>query len=361
MRCLLALVSGLALAGSNAHAQIKFADFTPAPAASDKTREVAFQEARKRADLKHGTLISVNLMNGSKVTGTIVRFDEANKRLLLRTRAGAAPVAYAENDIKKIDKATRTVDTDIRSVGYGPDGDEWSDLPEGRGIQVNQNGVLRLRPRTEWQAPIKPAALNRQPDNPIKPAIDEPRGRVQNVIEPEIVKQVYYNGTQRTVVYISKVISPGEREILDQIEKAENDLMAMSHQRDQRDIAMNLELTLQEERLRNMSIINTTMLNEYYASYPYPQLTAFPLSAIVPFAVTDFATMAQQRSQKGILVQLSQAVPPQVSPLDRVPPVDMQAYSKAREEYMRLIRTSAIFEDGRIVAVAARDTAPATK
>jgi hypothetical protein len=357
MRHVLAVGLGIALAGTiltgSVQAQIKFADFDPAGDSTLKAQGIAFQEAKGGADLQHGTLVSVKLKDGSKVTGHVVRLDPKNKRLYVRTQAGEAPMAYAENDIKKIDKATREVDATDSIVRASFGSSEWRDLPGSNGLQENDNGVVRIRPKKASTA-IKPAALEGKGDNKIKPLIEETNYRVQNVVEAEIIKQVSYNGTQRSVVYISSVVSPGEREILDQLQKAENDLMALANLKEQRETAIAQEMSMQEERIRNQKLINQTMQNENYSNYPYPYLpggvTAPLQGALMPYL--GFST--NRLPNKGVVTQLPQVLPPAAGLLERLPNVDPQTYAKARDEYAQLLRNHAFFENGRLIAVAAK-------
>ena len=67
------LVVGLASAGP-ASAQIKFADL-PAPKADASAKGIVFQPVKDKADLKHGALVTVEMKNGSKMTGHVVRID----------------------------------------------------------------------------------------------------------------------------------------------------------------------------------------------------------------------------------------------------------------------------------------------
>ena len=71
MRAMNVFVIGLTLAGLSAaepaRAQVKFANFTPMQ--TKPKQEVVFQDAKEQADLKHGTLVSLKLNNGTKVVG----------------------------------------------------------------------------------------------------------------------------------------------------------------------------------------------------------------------------------------------------------------------------------------------------
>jgi hypothetical protein len=335
-------LAALILSAGPLQAQIKFANFK---SPGDKTGDVAFQEAKDRADLQHGALVALNLNDGTKVTGHVVRLDAKNKKLYVRARAGEAPTAYAESDIKKIDKATREVDA---IVPAGLEGSQWWDIPGSNGLEENASGAVRIKARRP--VTVKPAALKTGGDK-IRPLVEDTNLRVQNVVEPEIIKQVSYNGTQRSVIYISNTISPGEREILNQLQKAENDLLELTALKEQREIALLQETFMQEERLRNQRLINDTMVNENNSNYPYPVL-ALPASAVA--VGNGFLTRPVRHASKGVITQLPQVLPAPNSLLDRLPPVDPQVLAKARDDHANLLRAHAYFENGRLVAVAAK-------
>jgi len=129
--------------------------------------------------------------------------------------------------------------------------------------------------------------------------------------------------------------------------------MIMSNIRDQREMAIGLELAMQEERVKNQRLINITLQNENQVNYPYPQTieteTVYPGPHMY---LTRIVTPRQ--TQKGVITSLPQVLPGATGMLDRLPAVDPQAYAKARDDYMQLLRTQAIIEDGRLVAVVAK-------
>ena len=70
---------------------------------------MTYQEAKSKSDLKHGTLVRLKLQNGSEVVGHVVYMDTKENRLFVRSKPGEKPVAYAEGDLRKIEKAVRQV------------------------------------------------------------------------------------------------------------------------------------------------------------------------------------------------------------------------------------------------------------
>ncbi len=223
--------------------------------------------------------MSLKLNNGTQVVGHVVRFDPKNNRLFVRSTPGEAPVGYAENDIKSLKKAVR-------------------------------------------QSAAKKAG----------------KGRPRNVVEPEITRQVIINGTQRSVTYYAAALSPAERAVLDQLQRAENDLAALNYREDQRDMALAQEASLQDKRLRSIRLVNDTMRNENYTNYPYPPATIYNAGFPLP------------GQYKGVVTILPQPVPPAVGIIDRLPPVNPQVIAKARDDVARL-RSQLVYEDGRPVAV----------
>jgi hypothetical protein len=242
MRTAHALVLSLSalLAGwaGYARAQVKFADLSPA----------------QKNNLRNGSLVSLELDNGTKVKGRVVRIDMPTDRIFLRIHAGEAPVPYAGNDIRKIEPAT---------------------------------GV---------------------------PA------------QPEIHQQVIYNGAERSVVYTSSVLSPAERDVLARLQKAQDNMQAVVHSRERHESALAMETTFQEERLRTQRLINLTLMNENSASCPY--LPCY----------------------KSLIIAWPQMIPAAAPMVDRAPPPDPQALSKAREDLARL-QDMAVYDSGRLVAV----------
>src|SRR5437016_2257028 len=87
------LAVGLFVAGAvwigPAGAQVKFASL-PSEEPSSRPREITYEQVKGKADLRHGTLVSLELMDKTKVTGHVVRFDAKNDRLYIRTKPGEA-------------------------------------------------------------------------------------------------------------------------------------------------------------------------------------------------------------------------------------------------------------------------------
>ncbi len=323
----LALLAVLTWATGSARAQVKLADFKNE--AEGAYSDVSFSEVNEKAELKHGTLISLKLNDSTKVIGHLVRIDPKTNRLFLRIKPGEAPIAYNESSIQKLEKATRQVNP---IVPAGFNGETWKNLPNG--LQENNQGVIRIKPKTE--------AL-------IKPAVDfgdeQVRARTENVVESEISKQVIYNGPYRTVVYHSNVISPGERDILEHLQKAENEYMALMHQKELQeslqDTLIAQQMALQQEKLETQKLINETLRiqNSYY--YPYPSGPFVPLGNDKP-------------GQPRVVIKVgSQTITPPVAVADRLPPLDPQSLSKAQEE-LRRVQSQAIFEEGQLIAVVAK-------
>jgi hypothetical protein len=158
------------------------------------------------------------------------------------------------------------------------------------------------------------------------------------------------------VVYSSSVLSPAERDVLARLQRAENEVLGLAHQRDLRDRAVALEMALQEERLRTQRLINDTLYNENSVNYPYPPATpsAAGLLLLTNYSagLTNLASsygLTAVGNPKGVIISLPQVIPA-VSIVDRLPPGDAQAASKAREEWAQL-QNMAVYEDGRLVAV----------
>jgi hypothetical protein len=114
MQWLTLVLVGLALAPQAARAQIKLPIYEEDTATLKK---VVFEEASARGDFQHGRMLRVTLNGADEKTikGTLVRIDKQKGRIYLRTEPGAAPRAFAEKDIKRIDKGV------IREVGYKQD------------------------------------------------------------------------------------------------------------------------------------------------------------------------------------------------------------------------------------------------
>jgi hypothetical protein len=293
MRRLLSLALGLCvgLGGlDSAQAQIKLPVFDPnAVDTPQGIKGVAFEPASDMADFRHGQLLSLTLKNDTKVTGTLVRVDRKSKRLFVRTRPEMAPTAYAESDLKSVEK-----------------------------------GV--------YKGGIRPAGSDASP----------------NVIQPEINRQVIINGNQRTVTYYSTVVSPGERESLDQMARAENDLIALEAAIDNRNRAILHEQSMKDATLRTQQNINMALelLNAIQPVYVSEYQQDYPLVMLNP--------------HKTVIGHLPPVLPTGNGIVESLPAVSPEALSKARET-ARLSVNRGIYEDGRIIAVVSDDSAPTTK
>jgi hypothetical protein len=321
---------GLALAvGGLAQAQFRFADLMTSKVANHAAKEMSFEIATDHADLKHGTLLSLSLNEGAKVRAHLIYFDQNNNRLFVRKNSGGKPEAYGEKDLERIEIATRLV-------------------------------------------------VNQKED-----------GQRQNVVEPEIFKQVCYNGGLASVVYTSNALSQDERDVLAQLQRAENDLMALTYQKAQQDDANAQEKLLQQEQLRTQRLINTVVKNELTVNFPHPPrvpLLTYGSSFDLLQFVRPFVT-AKDRGQPidaqtlrlmnnvmeneltvnfrhpprvplltygscfygGCFDQFSYVHPP-VFVRDRSQPIDPQMLLKAKD-MLDQIRRLAVYEDGRLVAV----------
>ncbi len=100
---LLAMTAVAALAGP-AWAQVRFADFGDTAPDKSALKNVSYREAKEKADLKSGTLVTLKLRDGTQVNGHVVYLDPKANRLFVRSKPGKAPVGYAETDIAKVEK-----------------------------------------------------------------------------------------------------------------------------------------------------------------------------------------------------------------------------------------------------------------
>jgi hypothetical protein len=264
----LSLIALLAAASSVAQAQVKFADLK----AGAQAKDVFFEPAKQLP--AHGTLVALELANGDKVQGHVVRFDLGANELFLRTKPGTAPLVFAGNNIKQMQVASRPGEKGVRQI----------------------------------------------------------------IVAPEIFTQVIYNGTQRSVAFASNVLSPGERDLLARLQKAENDCAALVHQRDQRELAVAQDMALQEEQVKTQRLINQTLRNENSINYPYPPATP------------DAAGLLTLRAFRGVWTILPQVVPSAVGVVNALPVPDAKAMAECQAELARL-QSQAVYENGRLVAV----------
>ena len=104
----------IATACDQLHAQIKLPIFEED---NGKLQRVVFQEAGERSDFQHGKLLRITL-NGDKealINGILVRIDQKNKRIYLRTEPGMPPKMITLAEIKSVDKGV------IREVNFKGD------------------------------------------------------------------------------------------------------------------------------------------------------------------------------------------------------------------------------------------------
>ncbi len=122
---------GLFLLPGWVRAQIKLPVFEEE---SSALKKVVFEEAGQREDFRNGKLMRVTLAGTPEKTvkGILVRVDKQKRRIFLRTEPGAAPLAVAEKDIKRIDKGV------IKEVSSKQDYTE----PEIRALVI-MNGAKR--------------------------------------------------------------------------------------------------------------------------------------------------------------------------------------------------------------------------
>src|SRR5207249_2492668 len=68
-------------------------------------KNVHFEEAAAPFDLRHGRLVRVNMNSeGKTVEGILVRVDNKNGRVYVRTEPGSPPRAFDVKHIQKIEK-----------------------------------------------------------------------------------------------------------------------------------------------------------------------------------------------------------------------------------------------------------------
>jgi len=154
-------------------AQIKLAVFDAEEETKSKIKGVAFEDAKKADDFKHGNLLQLTLKDNSRVVGTLVWADKKNKRLYLRRGTGMPPQPFDEKQITKVQKGVK----------------------EAKGKK--QKGKNEIIP-----AALAPA-----------PAV---------VNQPEILRITEINGNLTTVRYYAPELSPGEKMQLHDMEAAEN-------------------------------------------------------------------------------------------------------------------------------------------
>ncbi len=252
-------------------AQIKLAVFDPSGDPSSGLKGVAFQPAKEAADFTHGTLLALTLNDGKRVIGTMVRSDPKTKRIFVRTKPGVVPGAYAETDLKHVEKATRP---------------------------VSAEGITPAGTATE------------------------------TVVQPEIIKQIIFNGPRRSVRIFSVVVSPGERELLNLIESAENDLLTLEDQAGLRIDAIDTELALQGERLRTQTLINSSMRTNLDAKDRWYIL----------------------RGTWDLIFHIPLVIPPRTHLSATLPEIDREKLKTAREA-LKLALQGTVFENGQLVAV----------
>jgi hypothetical protein len=201
-----------------AHAQIKLAVFDPEQ--ETKIKGVAFEDAKKAVDLKHGDLLALTLKDNKRVVGRLVRVDKKAKRLYLRRAAGMPPIPYDENQIAKLERGVKQA--------------------KGKG----NNGIVAAADKT-------------------------------NVVnEPEIFTITEINGTLVTVRYFAPELSPGEQTQLKDTEAAENNAARKQYMMAQLldtigDQAMTLRLTAaRQNEMMNIYITEQSWLSSFSPYLP---------------------------------------------------------------------------------------------
>src|SRR5207237_741290 len=156
------LITLLAISPSATQAQLKFNELK----SGSHVKDFVFMPSKQLP--AHGTLVALELANGDKVQGHVVRFDLSANELYVRNKPGVAPLVFAGDNIKQMQVAWRPANKAER----------------------------------------------------------------QMVVEPEIFSQVIYNGALRSVGYASNTLAPGERDLLARLQKAENDCAALVYQKE---------------------------------------------------------------------------------------------------------------------------------
>jgi hypothetical protein len=199
----------------------------------------------------------------------------------------------------------------------------------------NQSYVLRTAPGT---APV--AYPHNEVKNVERIVIRE---AVDAGSQPEIVRQVIINGNRRTVSYYSEVVSPGEREALEQMAKAENELIALEEREDLREAAVNAERAMQAELLQTQREINFALqlVNRIQPVYLVENHQEYPIVLHNPHRET--------------IVHFRGLSPREINWSEGPPAVSSEALSKAREA-VRVSSNRAIYEDGRLIAVVYNET-----
>jgi len=162
-----------------------------------------FQPVAKE-DLRHGQVLEVTT-KGSKVKGTFIRAD--GDRLYIRTQPGAAPTAVARQDAEIRKEVRYAVSKDdIKVVGTESD-----------------------------------------------------------VMEPEIQTFEIVNGNKRTVSYVGRSLSSGERSMLQNLESAENEMAQLQYLQDRQQSVLETTIAMQSEQKRSLELQNRYMefVNQY--------------------------------------------------------------------------------------------------
>lgn len=289
--CLFALLA--ALSQSTVQAQIKLPVFDP-DAESKGTKEIVYKEANGLRDFRHGTVLLVTRSNDSKVHGTLVRVDRANKRLYVRTEPGTMPVAIDQKDIKKVEKATYA----IRPVG----------------------------------------------------SADE------NVVQPEISRIVIYNGNVATVNYVGSTLSSGEKSYLQNLEEMENDVNRMQNTVAMKAGVIDKELAIQHERTRSSEIINEMLQRQMWSLGNLQAPLYWPDRFFRPQTfgtVPQYAGLLGESASSWNVLNISHD---QKDLLKLMMPLPEETASlrKARET-LAAAQARLAYEDGRVIAVVSKE------
>jgi len=228
---LLLLWCGLAYA-QHAQAQTKL------PVLDAPPPKLVYEEVTRPQDLKHGTLIALTLDDESatKITGTLVRWDNAKKRLFVRTEAQAAPKAVEVQRIRKFEIAATK--------------------------------------RAASAEGIQPAAFR------------EAAIRVQ----PEIHRMAIYQGAAPEVHYFAPRLSEGERTRLAELEEAENELARLEAVQVENAVAREANARWRAERMRTLQLLNSLLFQQVetpYPPYPYPPYGRWLSGAVVQLQIDE--------------------------------------------------------------------------
>jgi len=211
---------------------------TKQPVAEAPAPKLVYEQAAQPQDLKHGTLIALTLDDESatKLTGTLVRWDNAKKRLFVRSEAQVAPKAVEVQRIKRFEIAAtkRTASAD--------------------GIQL---------------AAFREAAIR---------------------VQPEIHRMAIYQGAAPEVHYFAPRLSEGEQTRLTELEEAENELARLEAVQVENAVAREANARWRAERMRTLQLLNSLLFQQVetpYPPYPYPPYPRWLSGAVVQLQIDE--------------------------------------------------------------------------